>query len=194
MGVYYIIRLTIWILLFFIVVLIMKKNHKNTKRNLIYLFAICIIGYSFSCNLNIESLFLKFDKYQDALFYTEGYIKNYLNIEGKVSNLIVLKNNKTIFIPKENKKYKINKNFYNNSYTSKTYESFVITEYSYKEDTFISILIKDKNDIKISDNLDTVFIQQNQNKKEDYHIYYAYIKDFESKYELTINDKKYIIK
>lgn len=164
------------------------KNPKSLRRKYIG------IEVSLILVINIwwfENLFVTFPSPQAVFQYTQIGDIEYI-IEGEASTLIISQNlrkeKNTTIVEKNNAGWKISPPFSMRSVDTKHAEQIAVFVERYKntQDYYLSIMYTGKEAIEIQDNRNSSFIDS-FNKTRNNHIYYAYIKNYDSEYEIQIN-------
>lgn len=194
---YGIIRCIVFAILFFICIAILKKCNKLKKKTLIIAVIVTIVMVQISAFIPIENQFIHFKSADSAYKYSYLYkIKCVIN--GKNSDLVVghIRNNEENLqiIPKDEKGWQVGlgKDMKMGIAVSDNC-SLTITAYKPTNEYYIFVRNLNKEELKITDNHNSVFKQTHNYKADNinYYEYAAYVGEIDNEYKLTVNDKTY---
>lgn len=190
-------RIIFWgILLIISFYFIKKRNIKNKKKIIVILFLLYSLCLSFSSFILIENIFISFKKPEEAYRYKHTG-KPQLVINGEKTSFVIGKKGNietSTIIPKTSNGWKLS----NPNHTKKiqyiTSDKIIINIYRYKNSDEYYIVVFDMNGglSNIKDNCNSNFyhIESMVTTDKKYYRYYAYINNFNDKYEINIGERK----
>lgn len=199
---FFTVRFSIFAILFALFMKFRKKNPiLNKRRFCIIILIIFAIFSTISSLFPLENLFVTF-KTPESVYKYKYSSKAQLVLNGRYSSFVIGGRNNynsgaiDIF-PKSKNGWKLSNSFKVKMIKSIYFEGTAINVYKNQDynDYYIGIDNMNGGLLKISDNCNSkfVYIKTNYNNKVLYS-YYAYIREFDKKYKVTINDKKISIR
>ena len=192
-----IIRIAIGLLLIIIGFLIVRNLKLNHKK------VICLIVTISSVILTValafvpfENVFVTFSSPQEAYDYISFGDKDIkLRVEGDTSDLIVGDKNgkeELLILPKNSDGWKIDTGKSIENISQKIHDGITVNVFRYKQTSECYVMIFNSNggELELKDNLNSVFVntkEYNSAIEKDYYTYYAYLAEYNSDYELTLN-------
>ena len=183
-------RLLCCAILFLAGCIIISKIHvANKKMARILLLILSVVLIVVLSLIPIENALTTFPSVEDSYKYNHMGKAEFV-IEGKTTDLVVGKNNKIyslVIIPKEQDGWKLGMPLETNTVKKVISDSLVIRIYQYSKtnEYYLSVLDMTGNKCKISDNIQSSFLETENNNK--LYTYYSYLGDFNEQYILYVN-------
>lgn len=191
------IRLVFFVIIFVICVLLIWKSRLIHKRRwYLSLLAVTIALTTLSVFIPIENAFITFSSPTAAFEYINtGIVK--LIVNGEYTDFVVAEKGNAdsyLIIPKEGTGWKLGLGTDTKRIAHKISNGVSIQVYQYKntDDYYITVLNTEGGIFEISDNHNSEFSyldKLNPSLNETFYTYYAYVKNFDAQYILTVNGK-----
>lgn len=194
---YYVIRYFIFIALFLISIIILKKYKILTKKTIIVLLVTTLLLSEVSCLIPVENTFMKFSTIES--------VYNYMGLKNKNIKHII-DGNKTVFVVNSDKKdssstswyivlktddgYKINVGSDKSSISMTKDFSVSLTTDKRTGDTYIIVTSNKEKPLDLQDNHNSDFVNTNFIPLFGYE-YTAFIGNIDENYQLTVNGITY---
>ena len=179
--------------------IIMKiKSVKNKRRYIIASVIVTIVLIPVLSLLPIENYFMAFESPERVYKYMNFESKDIvLTVEGENSAFVVGNNGSAssyLIVPKGIDGWKIGTGANTKVVRHELFDGISVNVYQYKntEEYYIAVLDMGGGTCEISDSRNSVFhpLENNSTNLPQKHItYFAYVNDFNSEYQLTINGK-----
>lgn len=191
------IRIVFFVIIFAICVLLIWKSRLIHKRRwYLSALAVTIVLTTLSAFVPIENAFITFSSPTAAFEHINtGNVK--LIVNGEETDFVVAEKGNAdsyLIIPKAGNGWKMGLGTDTKRIAHKFSNGVSIEVYQYKNtgDYYITVLNTEGGMLEISDNHNSEFSyldKQNASLNETFYTYYAYVKNFDAQYILTVNGK-----